>query len=95
MALINCPECGKQVSNQAIACPNCGYPIQTTVKPIGAILSVERYQELLEIEENNYLLNLAVTRMKNNPSVISEDKFYARNGIDDDFLSDLPEIELE
>jgi hypothetical protein len=27
MALINCPECAKQVSNAALACPNCGYPI--------------------------------------------------------------------
>ena len=24
MALINCPECGKQVSSQAAACPHCG-----------------------------------------------------------------------
>jgi uncharacterized membrane protein YdbT with pleckstrin-like domain len=27
MALINCPECGKQVSTEAQACPACGYPI--------------------------------------------------------------------
>jgi len=27
MALINCPECGKQVSDVAIACPHCGYSI--------------------------------------------------------------------
>lgn len=27
MALIECPECGKQISNKAGACPNCGYPI--------------------------------------------------------------------
>lgn len=27
MALINCPECGKQVSDVASSCPNCGYPI--------------------------------------------------------------------
>lgn len=27
MALINCPECGKKVSDQAVACPDCGYPI--------------------------------------------------------------------
>ncbi|GEM_PF-5939281 len=27
MALISCPECGKEVSNQAQACPNCGYGI--------------------------------------------------------------------
>lgn len=27
MALIKCPECGKEISNKASACPNCGYPI--------------------------------------------------------------------
>jgi len=27
MALINCPECGRQVSDAAHACPVCGYPI--------------------------------------------------------------------
>lgn len=25
MALITCPECGKEISDQAISCPNCGY----------------------------------------------------------------------
>lgn len=35
MALIKCPECGKQISSQASSCPNCGCPIAsrpTTVK---------------------------------------------------------------
>lgn len=27
MALINCPECGRQISNQAEKCPSCGFPI--------------------------------------------------------------------
>ena len=27
MALINCPECGKEVSDKAKACPNCAYPV--------------------------------------------------------------------
>lgn len=27
MALISCPECGKQISDKAPNCPNCGYPI--------------------------------------------------------------------
>jgi hypothetical protein len=27
MALINCPECGKEVSTSAVACPNCGHPL--------------------------------------------------------------------
>lgn len=29
MALINCPECGKEISDQAANCPNCGYPIKS------------------------------------------------------------------
>lgn len=24
MAMINCPECGKEISDKAISCPNCG-----------------------------------------------------------------------
>lgn len=27
MALINCPECGHQVSTAAKACPSCGFPV--------------------------------------------------------------------
>lgn len=27
MALIKCPECGREISSFAKACPNCGYPI--------------------------------------------------------------------
>lgn len=27
MAMINCPECGKQVSDKATACPNCAFPL--------------------------------------------------------------------
>ena len=29
MALIKCPECDLQVSDKAISCPHCGYPMQT------------------------------------------------------------------
>lgn len=27
MSLINCKECGKKVSNEAVICPNCGVKI--------------------------------------------------------------------
>ncbi len=30
MALINCPECSKQISDKAVSCPNCGYPLNAT-----------------------------------------------------------------
>lgn len=33
MALINCPECGKEnVSDSADSCPNCGYAIKECLK---------------------------------------------------------------
>lgn len=31
--LTKCPECELQVSNKAITCPHCGYPLQPDVKP--------------------------------------------------------------
>ena len=29
MALIKCPECGKEISDKANACVHCGYPLDT------------------------------------------------------------------
>lgn len=31
MALINCPECNKEISDKAGACPHCGFPL---TKPV-------------------------------------------------------------
>jgi hypothetical protein len=31
MPLIPCPECGASVSDKAISCPNCGYPMKPAV----------------------------------------------------------------
>ena len=31
--LIQCPECELQVSDKAMACPHCGYPMKPTAKP--------------------------------------------------------------
>lgn len=31
MALIECPECGKEISDKAESCPHCGFPISKTL----------------------------------------------------------------
>ena len=31
MALLSCPECKQNISDQATACPHCGHPIRTTI----------------------------------------------------------------
>ena len=41
MALINCIECGKEISDKATTCPNCGAPIRKDTSyeehPVGQI----------------------------------------------------------
>ena len=32
MALIKCPECGKEISEKATACINCGYPTSAIIE---------------------------------------------------------------
>ena len=36
MALINCSECGKEISDRAAACPNCGCPVNSNKEIFGA-----------------------------------------------------------
>lgn len=38
MALINCPECKKEISDKAISCPNCGIPLNKLVVPYEGVL---------------------------------------------------------
>ena len=47
MALIKCPECGKEISDKAAICPNCGCPIRR--EPIESLQ--EEYAE--DEEESN------------------------------------------
>ena len=39
MALIKCPECGKEISDAAESCPNCGYPIKGQQKMKKEVMS--------------------------------------------------------
>lgn len=54
MALIKCPECGKEISSRATSCPNCGFPIsgdaQNTQKEYRIELSV--YMRIEATEQN-------------------------------------------
>ena len=42
MALINCPECNREVSDKAEICPNCGF---------GVAKYIERQNKILKIQE--------------------------------------------
>lgn len=61
MALITCPECGKEFSDKASACPNCGCPITYIKKEdiadskelntgLGRIVAYENYVEIIPLD---------------------------------------------
>lgn len=47
MALIKCPECGKQISDQAESCPNCGYPIHGS-KDLKEVVEIQKTIQKIE-----------------------------------------------
>ena len=67
MALIKCPECGKEISNQAKACIFCGYPISKD-KSITKNNDIEHATVIAEIKEQ---MNVAETP-SNKPSASSQ-----------------------
>ena len=75
MAMINCAECGKEFSDRANACPNCGCPIEYQAeKSIGGEyhaadkLAQSVYVEHLTIaneqESERYTLQLAIAKIQ-------------------------------
>ena len=67
MALIKCPECEKQVSDAAISCPHCGFPIR----------------KLHETKENKTQLVITAPDMKAAQDVVSKAQKSIRNAKED------------
>ena len=44
MSLINCPECGIEVSDNAVSCPKCGYPFNQRSNIMSKLLSSRKNQ---------------------------------------------------
>ena len=42
MALIQCPECNKEISDKVKSCPQCGYPLVEETKPISPQPSIKQ-----------------------------------------------------
>lgn len=74
MALIKCPECGKDFSDKAVSCPNCGCPAETsvtvrsTIKQSNDIVPKEKVIEHLKhvafLEKAIYAYNTAQEKIE-------------------------------
>ncbi len=62
MALINCPECGKEVSPTAIACPNCGFGVKKHFDDIELARLKQERMELAAIKrkKRNKILKIVI-----------------------------------
>lgn len=52
MPLVKCPDCGKEVSDQAPTCPQCGRPLKAQPKPAdnqSGMSSMEKWWRLSAI----------------------------------------------
>ena len=50
MAMIKCTECGKEFSDRAVACPNCGCPTELVLEDIKKV-NVENVKGSLVVED--------------------------------------------
>lgn len=70
MALINCPECGKYISDKAPSCPKCGLPLKPKEEQLGARIACldtknmsDIDKELIELKKEGAIL-VAIKRYK-------------------------------
>lgn len=59
MALITCPDCGKQISDMCDSCPNCGRPINRMPAP-----TMQDFIEAQQIANENYAAGIRSEQLK-------------------------------
>ena len=62
MALIKCPECGKEISDNAITCIHCGFPLQEMLKEANSIAdntNADKKYKVVLVSANVYLQDTA------------------------------------
>ena len=71
MALIKCPECGKEISDKALSCPNCAFPMTEILKSVDKP-TVENDVDVAVGEENNGEENAVAMTYNDTSSTVDE-----------------------
>ena len=76
MALINCPECGKEISDRAEKCINCGFPLTpvATINDQSFEISWLKSNEISQIEKIKIIREKTHIRLKEAIDFINEYK---------------------
>lgn len=77
MALIQCPGCGRNISDKALKCPGCGWmsglgtKVQKSEEPFSAIQQLKIGKELKQVRQEKELLEKRVAELENRiPEII-------------------------
>ena len=61
MALIKCKECGKEISDKAYTCPNCGCPLETIKEEINEVKNEQKNeQKVTKKTKSNILAGILI-----------------------------------
>ena len=60
MAIINCPECDKEISTNAIACPNCGFNLREFINQQQFNVELEKLSQQIPMPKNPLIDTYAV-----------------------------------
>lgn len=60
MALINCPECAKEISDKVLACPNCGFPMSESTNQMQKVELSSVKLKLDKKKKNKILLSVFI-----------------------------------
>ena len=64
MALINCPECGKEVSLTAVSCPHCGYGVKKHFEDIEKEKALAAYQQIKKRKDQSTIKDYYTNRYR-------------------------------
>lgn len=74
MALIKCPECGKEISDKAPACIHCGYPLSSTDIPTATEAPTKCEDTILYINDKEYDTAELLPLIKSNQKIVAIQK---------------------
>jgi hypothetical protein len=70
MALVNCPECGREVSNFADKCPGCGLKLNTlTAGMMKLTRKMETVRDEVQRDPEAFKARMEAKRAKSNPNI--------------------------
>lgn len=83
MALIKCKECGKEISDQATSCPNCGAKTEFAKYRKKSMLKILAVVTILSIVIIIYVLNVCLRETDAQKQMRETEDF--RKGIDESY----------